>query len=201
VLVIMRERTPFPADLIAQLPNLKLLVTTSGRNRAVDLEACSQHNVLVCHTEFGTIPTAELTWALILGLAKNIPIEDRGTREGRWGIKAGIGLSGKTLGVVGLGRLGKRVAQIGALFEMDVIAWSPNLTDVRAKEAGCVSAWGQQRDRCPKLTLVRATQPSDIMQISIVSAGSEFDAEWGQFTVPIHRFQNEAHHKIEFATS
>jgi phosphoglycerate dehydrogenase-like enzyme len=136
VLVIMRERTPFPRDLLAQLPKLKLLVSTSVRNKSVDLAACAEHGVLVCHTEPGPIPTAEHTWALILGLAKNIPAEDRATREGQWGVKTGIGLSGKVLGVVGLGKLGSRVAQIGALFGMRVIAWSPNLTDARAGEIG-----------------------------------------------------------------
>jgi phosphoglycerate dehydrogenase-like enzyme len=136
VLVIMRERTPFPRDLLALLPELKLLVSTSVRNKSVDLAACAEHGVLVCHTEPGPIPTAEHTWALILGLAKNIPAEDRATREGQWGVKTGIGLSGKVLGVVGLGKLGSRVAQIGALFGMQVIAWSPNLTDARAGEIG-----------------------------------------------------------------
>jgi phosphoglycerate dehydrogenase-like enzyme len=136
VLVIMRERTPFPRELLALLPELKLLVSTSVRNKSVDLAACVEHGVLVCHTESGPTPTAEHTWALILGLAKNIAAEDRATREGQWGVKTGIGLSGKVLGVVGLGKLGSRVAQIGALFGMQVIAWSPNLTAARAAEIG-----------------------------------------------------------------
>jgi len=136
VLVIMRERTPFPQPLLAQLPRLKLLVSTSGRNKSIDLAACAQQGVLVCHTELGPTPTAEHTWALILGLAKNIPAEDRATRAGQWGVRAGIGLAGKVLGLVGLGKLGSRVAQVGALFGMQVIAWSPNLTDARAAEFG-----------------------------------------------------------------
>ncbi len=136
VLVIMRERTAFPRVLVEQLPNLKLLITTSRRNKSVDLAACADKGVLVCNTEPGPTPTAEHTWALILALAKNIPEEDRTTREGRWGMKPGIGLSGKVLGVVGLGKLGSRVAQVGKLFDMEVIAWSPNLTDARAKEIG-----------------------------------------------------------------
>lgn len=136
VVVIMRERTAFPRDLIEQLPNLKLLVSTSGRNKSVDLAACAEHEVLVCHTELGPTPTAEHTWALILALAKNIPAEDRATREGQWGVSPGIGLAGKVLGVVGLGKLGSRVAQVGKLFDMEVIAWSPNLTDARANAIG-----------------------------------------------------------------
>ena len=136
VLVIMRERTPFPRALIKTLPNLKLLITTSGRNKSIDLEACADHDVLVCHTELGHTPTAELTWGLILSLAKRIPAEDRGTREGHWGVEVADGLAGKVLGVIGLGKLGTKVAQIGKMFDMEIIAWSPNLTDERAQEIG-----------------------------------------------------------------
>lgn len=136
VLVIMRERTPFPRALIETLPNLKLLITTSGRNKSIDLAACADHDVLVCHTELGHTPTAELTWGLILGLAKRIPTEDRGTRDGHWGVTVADGLAGKVLGVIGLGKLGSKVAQIGKMFDMEIIAWSPNLTDERAQEIG-----------------------------------------------------------------
>lgn len=136
VLVIMRERTPFPRALIETLPNLKLLITTSGRNKSIDIAACTDHDVLVCHTELGHTPTAELTWGLILGLAKRIPTEDRGTREGHWGIEVADGLAGKVLGVIGLGKLGSKVAQIGKMFDMEIVAWSPNLTDERAQEIG-----------------------------------------------------------------
>jgi len=132
----MRERTPFPRALIKTLPNLKLLITTSGRNKSIDLAACTDHDVLVCHTELGHTPTAELTWGLILSLAKRIPTEDRGTREGHWGIEVADGLAGKVLGVIGLGKLGSKVAQIGKMFDMEIIAWSPNLTDERAQEIG-----------------------------------------------------------------
>ncbi len=136
VLVIMRERTPFPRALIETLPNLKLLVSTSGRNKSIDLAACGERDVLVCHTELGHTPTAEHTWGLILSLAKRIPTEDRGTREGHWGIEVADGLAGKVLGVIGLGKLGSKVAQVGKLFDMEVIAWSPNLTDDRARQIG-----------------------------------------------------------------
>ena len=136
VLVVMRERTPFPRTLVEKLPNLELLVSTSGRNKSIDLAACADHDVLVCHTELGHTPTAELTWGLILSLAKGIPSEDRATRDGQWGVHMGIGLANRVLGLVGLGKLGAKVAQIGKLFDMQVIAWSQNLTDDRAAEVG-----------------------------------------------------------------
>ena len=136
VLVAMRERTPFPRSLIERLPKLKLLVSTSGRNRSIDLRACAERGIVACHTEPGHTPTAELTWALILALAKRIPEEDRATREGHWGVRPGLGLAGRTLGVVGLGKLGAAVARVGKTFDMRVVAWSQNLTDARAREIG-----------------------------------------------------------------
>ncbi|MCG8543320.1 MAG: D-2-hydroxyacid dehydrogenase family protein [Alphaproteobacteria bacterium] len=136
VLVIMRERTPFRRSLVEKLPNLKLLASTSGRNKGIDLEACADNDVLVCHTERGHTPTAELTWGLILALAKKIPEEHAGTRDGAWGVAVGEGLAGKVLGVLGLGLLGAKVAAVGQLFDMDVIAWSQNLTAERAAECG-----------------------------------------------------------------
>jgi len=156
-LVIMRERTPFPRSLIERLPNLKLLVSTSGRNRSIDLAACAERGVTVCHTEPGPTPTAELTWALILALAKRITEEDRATREGHWGVRPGLGLSGRTLGVVGLGKLGAAVAKVGLLFDMRVIAWSQNLTDARAREVGV--------ERVDKDTLLRE---SDFVTVHLV---------------------------------
>jgi len=138
VLVIMRERTLFPRELIERLPDLKLLITTSGRNRGVDLDACKDHGVLVCCTESGNAPTAELAWGMMLALAlaKQITVEDRETRDGRWGVTPGIGLTGRTLGVMGLGKIGKKVAAVGLLFDMRVIAWSPNMTAELAAEVG-----------------------------------------------------------------
>jgi phosphoglycerate dehydrogenase-like enzyme len=156
-LVIMRERTPFPRSLVERLPNLKLLVSTSGRNRSIDLAACTERGVTVCHTEPGPTPTAELTWALILALAKRITEEDRATREGHWGVRPGLGLSGRTLGVVGLGKLGAAVAKVGLLFDMRVIAWSQNLTDARAREVGV--------ERVDKDTLLRE---SDFVTVHLV---------------------------------
>ena len=138
VIVIMRERTPFPRALFERLPNLKLLVTTGKRNAAIDLEAATAHGVLVCGTDTLTHPTVELAWALILSLARHVSQESAALRAGRWQTTLGAGLRGRTLGVVGLGRLGAEVARIGQAFGMEVIAWSPNLTLERAAEVGVV---------------------------------------------------------------
>jgi phosphoglycerate dehydrogenase-like enzyme len=134
--VAMRERTPFPRALLERLPKLRLLVTTGMRNASIDVVAAIERGVTVCGTAGLPYPTAELTWGLILGLFRRIPTEDRATREGRWQVSCGLGLNGKTLGVIGLGGLGSRVAKIGRAFEMDVIAWSQNLTAARATEVG-----------------------------------------------------------------
>lgn len=138
VLVIMRERTPFPASLIGRLPKLKLLVTTGARNNAIDLAACAARGIPVCGTRMVGTPTAELTWGLILALAKRIPAEERALREGRWQTGLTGDLAGKRLGLVGLGKLGSKVAQVGLAFGMEVAAWSPNLTDERAAAAGVI---------------------------------------------------------------
>lgn len=138
VLVIMRERTPFPTSLIGRLPKLKLLVTTGARNNAIDLAACAARGIPVCGTRMVGTPTAELTWGLILALAKRIPAEERALREGRWQTGLTGDLAGKRLGLVGLGKLGSKVAQVGLAFGMEVAAWSPNLTDERAAAAGVI---------------------------------------------------------------
>ena len=134
--VLMRERTPFPAALFEKLPNLRLLVTAGLRNASIDLTAATAHKVQVSGTEMLPYPTAELTWGLILALCRHIPREDRAVRAGHWQTTLGIGLNGKTLGLVGLGRLGTQVARIAQAFGMEVIAWSQNLTAARAAEAG-----------------------------------------------------------------
>ena len=138
VLVVTRERTPLPRSLVEQLPNLKLVVTAGMRNLGIDLAACREHGVLVCGTGSGSSPTAELAWGLILALARHIPEEDRSLRAGTWQKTIGVGLKDKTLAVLGLGRLGTKVARVGLAFGMKVIAWSQNLTAERAAEAGCV---------------------------------------------------------------
>jgi phosphoglycerate dehydrogenase-like enzyme len=130
--VAMRERTPFPRARLERLPNLKLLVTTGMGNAAIDVAAATELGIVVCGTSLLASPTAELTWGLILAVTRNIPAEDRAMRDGGWQHTIGPELAGKTLGVVGLGRLGTRVAEIARAFEMEIIAWSQNL---RAPEA------------------------------------------------------------------
>jgi phosphoglycerate dehydrogenase-like enzyme len=136
VIVAMRERTPFPKSLLDRLPSLRLLVTTGMRNASIDVEAATRLGVTVCGTEGLGYPTAELTWGLILSWSRRIPHEDRATRQGRWQTSLGLGLRGKVLGVIGLGRLGSQVAAIGRAFGMSVVAWSQHLTPERAAECG-----------------------------------------------------------------
>tara|TARA_A100001037_G_scaffold71036_1_gene63605 strand:+ start:2105 stop:3052 length:948 start_codon:yes stop_codon:yes gene_type:complete len=137
IIVTAREETLFNRVLVDQLPNLKLLVTHGQRNAALNMAALAARQVTVCGTGYGfPIATVELTWGLILSLLKFIPQEDRAIREGRWGEHLPLGLSGRTLGVVGLGTLGGGVARVGKAFDMDVIAWSQNLTQERCDELG-----------------------------------------------------------------
>jgi len=135
-LVIMRERTPFPASLIARLARLKLLVTTGEKNRSVDVAACAARGITVCGTPSLASPTPELAWGLIISLCRRIPEESANLRAGRWQESVGRGLEGRRLGLLGLGRLGERMARIGAAFGMEVLAWSQNLTAGRAAQAG-----------------------------------------------------------------
>ena len=136
IVVAMRERTPFQRSLFSRLPNLRLLVTTGMRNASIDMAAASENGVVVSGTDGLPYPTAELTWALILALARKVPTEDAATRAGEWQATVGEGLQGKTLGVIGLGRLGSQVARIGGAFGMNLVAWSQNLTAERAGEFG-----------------------------------------------------------------
>ncbi len=137
IIACMRERTPFRRDLLQRLANLRLLVTTGMRNAAIDLNAATELGILVCGTDGGPLgPPAELTWGLILALVRHIPQEDAATRNGHWGTTIGMSLEGKTLGVIGLGRLGGRVATVGVAFGMTVIAWSQNLTAEHAASFG-----------------------------------------------------------------
>ncbi|AOB32975.1 2-hydroxyacid dehydrogenase [Bordetella sp. H567] len=139
VIVIMRERTPFPAELINALPNLRLLVTTGLRNNSVDMAACKARGIVVCGapgSDNGLNATAELSWALILALFKNVCTEDANMRKGLWQTGMPVPLKGKRLGVVGLGKLGSVLARVGRAFDMDVVAWSPNLTAERAEQGG-----------------------------------------------------------------
>ncbi|GHF38707.1 phosphoglycerate dehydrogenase-like enzyme [Amycolatopsis bartoniae] len=136
VVVAMRERTRFPAELLARLTDLKLLVSTGQRNAAIDLKAAEEHGIVVCGTGYLSHPTAEHTWALILAACRHLGTELPAMREGRWQSTVGVPLHGRTLGLLGLGRLGSRVAKVGQAFGMETIAWSQNLTPERAAEHG-----------------------------------------------------------------
>jgi phosphoglycerate dehydrogenase-like enzyme len=136
IVVAMRERTPFPRRVLESLPDLRLLITTGARNASIDVAAAKEQGVVVAGTRSFGAPTADLTWGLILGLVRQIPREDRTIREGGWQTGLGPGIEGKTLGVIGLGNLGSRVAIVGRAFGMEVIAWSQNLTADRAAEFG-----------------------------------------------------------------
>jgi phosphoglycerate dehydrogenase-like enzyme len=136
IIGIMRERTPFTRALFEKLPNLKLLITTGMRNASVDMKAAADHNVTVCGTNAGNHATAELAFGLLLSLARHLHTEFRNMREGRWQTTVGNDVRGKTLGLLGLGRLGGEVAKYAKVFGMNTIAWSQNLTTERATEAG-----------------------------------------------------------------
>jgi phosphoglycerate dehydrogenase-like enzyme len=138
VIVAMRERTPFPRALLERLDVLRLLITTGARNATFDMAAAKERGITVAGTRGTSSPTAELAWGLIIALARHIPAEDAATRSAQWQTTLGIGLEGRTLGVVGLGNLGGRVARVGNAFGMDVIAWSQNLTAERAAECGAM---------------------------------------------------------------
>ncbi|WP_051795029.1 D-2-hydroxyacid dehydrogenase family protein [Streptomyces sp. NRRL S-87] len=137
IVVVMRERTPFPAGLFARLPRLRLLVTSGMRNAAVDVAAARRHGVTVCGTASNSEPPAELTWALILGLARQVVPENGALRTGGpWQRSLGADLYGRRLGLLGLGKIGRKVARVGAAFGMDVAAWSTNLDPGTAAEYG-----------------------------------------------------------------
>jgi phosphoglycerate dehydrogenase-like enzyme len=136
VVVAMRERVAFDAALFSQLGGLRLLVTTGPHNAAIDLDAARSRGVTVCGTGGLSTPAAEMTWALIHAVARQVPRSDADVRAGRWQRTIGFDLAGARLGVVGLGRLGRQVARVGLAFEMDVVAWSQNLTDDAAAKAG-----------------------------------------------------------------
>src|SRR6202451_2085413 len=137
IICAMRERTPFPRALFAALPRLKLLITSGMRNAAIDLEAAKDHQVVLCGTQWGRDPTAALTMGLILELTRNVGRENARMHAGEPLQKfVGIEIEGRTLGVVGLGKLGSKVSAMAKAFGMNVIAWSPNLTPERCKEVG-----------------------------------------------------------------
>jgi len=135
-IVAMRERTPLREAVLSRLPNLKLLITTGSRNPVLDIAYAQSKGITVCNTGGDSASTVELTWALILAAVRNLPFEDASMRRGNWQTTIGPTLEGKTLGCVGLGNLGGRVAKIGQAFGMNVIAWSTNLTAERCAEIG-----------------------------------------------------------------
>jgi len=135
-LLIMRERTPITKSLIKSLPNLKYLMTSGMRNKAIDLEAAKSSNIIVCGTEINSNPTAELAWTLILGLARNIKQEVDNMFQGYWQTSIGLELKGKMLGLIGLGKIGTQMATIAKAFGMQVSAWSENLNLTHANEIG-----------------------------------------------------------------
>ncbi len=136
IIIAMRERTAFPREVLEKLPALQLLVTTGMANASIDVEAAAELGLTVCGTPGSPTAAPELTWALLLALARNIPAEDALLRSGAWQNTVGFELAGKTLGVVGLGKIGRRVAAYGQAFGMEVVAWSENLTDEAAAGAG-----------------------------------------------------------------
>ena len=153
----MRERTPFPRSVLSRLPNLRLLITTGRRNASFDIEAASELGITVCGTNGGGEGTTELTWGLILAMLRHIPEEERRSRAGSWGTTIGIGVKGKTLGLIGLGHIGSLVARVAKAFDMNVIAWSQNMTHERANECGATLV--------DKETLFR---DSDIVSVHLV---------------------------------
>jgi phosphoglycerate dehydrogenase-like enzyme len=136
VICVMRERTRFDEDLLKRLPNLKLLVTGGMRNAALDMQAAAKLGIKVCGTDSYKHAAPELTWALIMAATRNLVNEANSLRAGHWQQGLGGDLHGKTLGILGLGSIGQRVAQFGQVFGMKVIAWSENLTAERAQQVG-----------------------------------------------------------------
>jgi phosphoglycerate dehydrogenase-like enzyme len=155
-LLIMRERTKITSSLIAALKDLKYIITSGMRNKAIDLDAAKKRKIIVCGTEINTHPTPELTWALILGLARNLKEEIDNMYQGYWQTTIGTELKGKILGLIGLGKVGTQVAKIGKAFGMQVMAWSENLNLNRCKEIDVLP--------CSKEDLIKN---SDIISIHV----------------------------------
>jgi phosphoglycerate dehydrogenase-like enzyme len=140
IICVMRERTPLPAEVIDRLPALKLIASTGPRNASIDVRAAHARGIEIVNTGYNSYPTIEMTWGLILASARHIVTEAQAVRAGMWQKTLGVGLQGKTLGIVGLGRVGAGVARAGLAFGMKVIAWSQNLTSEKASENGVTLA-------------------------------------------------------------
>jgi phosphoglycerate dehydrogenase-like enzyme len=136
VICAMRERTPLTRAIIEQLPGLKLIITTGARNASIDMAAAKERGITVCHTGYTSHGAMEMTWALIMAAARQVPAEYASLQTGGWQRHVGLDLKGATLGVIGLGKIGQSIARIGKAFEMNVIAWSQNLTEATAAAAG-----------------------------------------------------------------
>ena len=136
IVVAMRERQPLPATVIEKLPKLKLIVTTGMRNQSIDIEAAKSRGIAVCGTRGNKESTTEQTWAMIMGLVRNIPADDDAMHGTGWQTQLGFQICGRTLGLLGLGSIGAMVAKVGLAFGMNVIAWSQNLTEERASSLG-----------------------------------------------------------------
>jgi phosphoglycerate dehydrogenase-like enzyme len=160
VVCVMRERTPMTRAIIERLPKLRLIASTGMRNASIDLKAAEERGVEVVHTGYGSAPTIELTWALILASARNIVAENASLRSGGWQRTVGDDMAGRTLGLLGLGRIGGEVAKVGAAFGMKVIAWSQNLTKERAAEVGATLVSKDELFR-----------ESDVLSIHLVLSG------------------------------
>ena len=133
---VMRERTPLTRSILSQLPNLKLIVSTGTRNASIDTKAVEELGIMLKHTGYISTGASELTWALLMAFARHIPQEVNNFKAGGWQQTVGIDLSGKTIGIIGLGRLGEKMAHYAKAFDMKVIAWSQNLTVEKAEAAG-----------------------------------------------------------------
>ncbi len=160
IVCVMRERTPMTRTIIERLPKLRMIASTATRNASIDLKAAEERGVQVVHTGYTSAPTIELTWALILGSARNLVAENTSLRGGGWQQSVGDDMAGRTLGVLGLGNVGGAVAQIGNAFGMKVIAWSQNLTADRAAEVGATLV---SRDEL--------FQEADVVSIHLVLSG------------------------------
>jgi len=136
VICVMRERSPLPRNIIECLPNLKLIASTGAGNASIDIAAAADRGIAVVHTGYRSDPAIELTWALILASARHVVTESNSVRSGTWQQTVGSDLRGKTLGVLGLGRIGSEVARIGTAFGMNLIAWSQNMTSQAAEAVG-----------------------------------------------------------------
>ena len=155
-LMIMRERTPMTKKLIENLSKLKFIITSGTRNKSIDLEATKKRKIIVCGTDININPTPELTWALMLGLARNFKEEIDNMYQGYWQTTVGVELKGKILGLIGLGRVGSQVAKIGKAFGMQVMAWSENLNLDICKELDVLP--------CSKEDLIKS---SDFLSIHV----------------------------------